>query len=88
MQAPVSPDQIPSKLKQAFRLVATPDLSGIASLGIGNGIKFEFQGLNQCDLTRAANNIRNRARRIGAPHDMKFAVHKFGESAVYLVRVL
>lgn len=87
VQATVTPDQIPAQLKRAaFPPVAAPDLSGITRLQLGHGLKFEFPGLGDADLTRAANNIRNRARRIGREHDMEFGVHKFGESAVYLVR--
>lgn len=87
VQTIVTPDQIPAELQRAaFPLVTTPDLSAITALLVGHGLKFEFPGLSDADLTRAANNIRNRARRIGGQCDMEFGVHRFGESAVYLVR--
>lgn len=86
MQSAIAPDAIPGAIRLAITRSESPDLSGLDALEIGHGLKFGFPGVDANGLTKAANNIRNRARRRGRSLGMQFSVHFFGADSVYLVR--
>jgi len=86
MQA-IEPNALPEAVRLAVsRVVEGPDLSGLDSLQVGHGLRFDFPGVDANGLIRAANNIRNRARRRGNSLGMSFAVHCHGADAVFVVR--